>query len=78
MSEPELDAIRLRSIPEVKVVLERVANEPLFDAAYELYRLKSSLDERDAGLSPSSPEHFSHTVESGHFGRVFLLTAMFQ
>ena len=52
MSEPELDAIRLRSIPEVKVVLERVANEPLFDAAYELYRLKSSLDERDAGLSP--------------------------
>jgi hypothetical protein len=58
MTEPQLTPDRLRSIPEVRTVLDAVSQETLFDAAYILNRQKSTLTmhERQAGLHPPSPE----------------------
>lgn len=58
MSGPELSPDRLNSIPEVRAILEAVSRETLFDAAYVLYRQKSTLTmhERAAGLHPPSPQ----------------------
>jgi hypothetical protein len=58
MAGSEITADKLRSIPQIRVILEALSQETLFDAAYLLYRQKSTLTmhERDAGLHPPSPE----------------------